>query len=76
MILDKNCSFETFESCWPKLEKAILGYSTGTKNKTQRLCNALKDLVSSDSDSEDDEEHTSNGKVMHVHMLVCIWHHV
>ena len=35
------------------------------------LCNALKDLVSADSDSEDDE-HTSNGKVMNEHTCILI----
>ena len=44
----------------------MLGYATGTKNKTQGLCSALKNLRSvSDSDSEDEKEHTSNGKFMH-----------
>ena len=44
----------------------MLGYATGTKNKTQGLCCALKDLHSaSDSDSEGEDEHPNNGKVLH-----------
>ena len=72
MIMCQNGLFEKFESSWPKWEKAVLGYATGTKNKTQGLCSALKDLRSvSDSDSEDEEEHTSNGKFMHI-ICLCV----
>ena len=46
-------------------KKAVLGYATGTKNKTQGLCCALKDLnPASDPESEDEEEHTSYPKFM------------
>jgi hypothetical protein len=65
MIMSRNGLFEVFESSWPKWETAVLGYATGTKNKTQGLCSALKDLhTASDSDTEDEEEHTSSGKFM------------
>lgn len=66
MIMSKNGLFEVFETSWPKWEKAVLGYATGTKNKTQGLCCALKDFTNpaSDSDSEDEEEHTSYSKFM------------
>ena len=62
MIMSEN---ETFESLWPKWEKAMIGYATVT-NKTQGLYCALKALHSSDTDNEDDEEHTSNGKFMYI----------
>lgn len=72
--MSKNGLFETFESSWPKWEKAVLGYATGTKNKTQGLCCALKDLHSAcDSDSEGEEEHPSNGKFLHaLHLYITL----
>lgn len=76
MVMSKNSLFEVFESSWPKWETAVLGYATGTKNKTQGLCSALKDLhPASDSDTEDEEEHTSSGKFMqHIIFIYLIYH--
>ena len=63
--MSKNGLFETFES----------SCATGTKNKTQGLCCALKDLHSaSDSDSEGEDEHPNNGKCfMFVYLM---WYNV
>ena len=52
--------FEKFETSWPRWEKAIIGYASGTKNKTQGLCWALRDLHS-EADSEDEEESAGKG---------------
>ena len=77
LIMSKSALFEKFESSWPKWEKAILGYASGTKNKTKGLCWALKDLHSeSTADSDDDTEgNTGEGigiLVMCARVLVLI----
>ena len=71
IIMSRSGLYEMFESSWPKWEKAVLGYATGTKNKTQGLCSALKSLPSMpESDSDGEEEHTSKGKLMHVEIIM------
>ena len=71
IIMSRSGLYEMFESSWPKWEKAVLGYATGTKNKTQGLCSALKSLPSmSESDSDGEEEHTSKGKLMHIEIIM------
>ena len=61
LVMDKDDLFTLFGCSWPKWEKAVLEYGTGTKNKTQGLTLALRDLKDTSDTDVDDAETVSNG---------------